>query len=182
MTLPAKLDRRGFTLLEIMVALSIAALIMAVGIPSFVKANRKEGLRKAVSDLVEGCAEARTQAILRGTPMDLVIQAPERRISVAEPLPSEADELGKTAEEVRTEAKPASAGRKTSFSREWPEKVAFTSIWVKFENLMNASEARIRFYPNGTGDEFMAILSSVNGETKVSVDVVTGLADTEPLR
>lgn len=171
---------RGFTLIEIMVALGIAAMIMAIGIPSFVRAARKEGLRKGVSDLVEGCSEARTQAILRGRPVDLVIRPGERRITVEAARPEE-DGRG---DAVETSAPIPEAGgvQAPPFLRVWPEQVGFKLIWVKFENVGDATEARIRFYPNGTSDEFTAILASVEGQTKVSVDVVTGLADSEPFR
>ena len=170
----------GFTLLEIMVALAIAALIMAVGVPSFVKAARREGLRKGVMDLVEGCSEARTQAILKGTPVDLLIQPQDRRITVAA---AELDDAGVWAtgeKSVRPDETHVPA--RHPFARVWPEQVGFLHIWVKFEDSIEASEARIRFYPNGTSDEFTAILVSTEGQYKVSLDPVTGYADSEPFR
>jgi prepilin-type N-terminal cleavage/methylation domain-containing protein len=64
--------RRGFTLIEIMIVISIMMVVMTIGIPAFVRALDKQGLRKAVSDVVEGCSHARSQAILRGVPMEFV--------------------------------------------------------------------------------------------------------------
>ena len=173
-------NRGGFTLLEVMIALGIAALIMAVGVPSFVRASRKEGLRKGVSDLVEGCSEARTQAILKGMPVDLVIEASERRISVQVAELKEDDAWA--ASEAKPQASEPGVKQAKPFSRTWPEQVGFKHIWVKFVDMIQASEATVRFYPNGTSDEFTAILASAEGQTKVSLDVVTGLADSEPLQ
>ncbi|MFO1496983.1 MAG: prepilin-type N-terminal cleavage/methylation domain-containing protein [Verrucomicrobiota bacterium] len=73
---------RAFTLIELMIVISIVAIIVAVGVPSFVRGLRKEGLRKAVSDVVEGCSHARAQAILRGAPTELVIRADPGQITV----------------------------------------------------------------------------------------------------
>ena len=182
MNVASKRGASGFTLLEIMVALAIAALIMAVGIPTFVKAARKDGLRKVVSDLMEGCSEARTQAILKGTPVELVIQAAERRISVAMPEQEEDEDWGANAAAARPQPESMAGSKRPAFSRIWPEQVGFKEIWVKFESSLEATEVRIRFYPNGTSDEFTAVLFSPEGLTKVSLDVVTGLADSEPLR
>jgi hypothetical protein len=47
---------------------------------------------------------------------------------------------------------------------------------------MEFPEARVRFFPNGTCDEFTVILSSATAEQQVSLDVVTGLADVKVIR
>ena len=74
--------RRGFTLIEIMIVISIMMVVMTVGIPAFVRALDKQGLRKAVNDVVEGCSHARSQAILRGVPMEFVIRAEDFSLMV----------------------------------------------------------------------------------------------------
>src|SRR5438876_8247894 len=87
-TMPPRLLRvrsRGFTLVEIMIVISILAIVLATGVPSMLRSLQKEGLRKAQSDLVEACSHARAQAILSGLPMELVIRAEGGQISV-EPL------------------------------------------------------------------------------------------------
>ena len=94
----------------------------------------------------------------------------------------EDEHWGANTEPARAEPESPITRQRPGFSREWSAQVGFTSIWVKFESLVESSEARIRFYPNGTSDEFTAILTAAEGQTKVSTDVVTGLADSEPLR
>ena len=81
--------RRAFTLIELMIVIGIMAIIVATGVPPFVKAMRKEGLRKAVSDVVEGCSHARAQAVLHGAPAELLIRAEDGKIAVR-PLATEA--------------------------------------------------------------------------------------------
>lgn len=180
---PARLTtkgRSGFTLLELMIVVSLAALVVAIGLPVFVRAMKKEGLRKAVSDMVEGCSHARTQAILRGVPMELVIRA-EGGSVIVEPLRGRrngATESGsESAEETEAASQPASG-----FSAQLAEDVAIKLLYVNFQDCMEFPEARVRFFPNGTSDELTVILATVDGEQKISLDVVTALADVEVLR
>ena len=63
----------GFTLIEIMMVVAIIGLTLTMGIPSFVRVLKKEGMRKAESDLLEACQEARRAAIMDNQTTDLVI-------------------------------------------------------------------------------------------------------------
>jgi len=143
----------AFTLIEMMIVVAIIGIVMAMGIPSIVHSLRKEGLRKAVSDLVEACNDARATAILSGNKSDLVIRPQDGTIT----------------------------GGK--FSATLPENVWIQILGVNFLELQDADEARVHFYPNGTSDEFTIVLSSTEKEAqKVSLEVVTGIAQVEPLR
>ena len=172
----------AFTLIEIMLAISIGAIIMAIGLPAFVNAMRKEDLRKAVSEVVEGCSHARAQAILKGVPMEFVIRAEDGSLSVqparlrnsGEPFGKEASQIGQSSAE--------SPSIPSGFSSQLPSDVGVKLVYVNFQDKMELPEARVRFFPNGTSDEFTVILFSTKGEKKISLDLVTGLADVETLR
>ena len=43
----------AFTLIEIMIVVAIIGIVMAMGVPSVVRTMEKEGMRKAISDIVE---------------------------------------------------------------------------------------------------------------------------------
>jgi prepilin-type N-terminal cleavage/methylation domain-containing protein len=144
---------RAFTLIEIMIVVAIIGIIMAMGIPSIVRTMRKEGMRKAVSDLVEACSEARATAILSGTKADLVIRPQDGTIT----------------------------GGK--FSATLPENVWIAILGVNFIQFEEAEEARVHFYPNGTSDEFTIVLNSNDSEAqKINLEVITGLANVEVVR
>lgn len=143
----------AFTLVEVMVVVAVIGVIMAMGIPSIVRSVRKEGMRKAVSDMVEACSDARANAILSGSTSDLVIRPQDRTIS---------------------------AGK---FSATLPDNVWIEILGVNFVELQEAEEARVHFYPNGTSDEFTVVLKSDEAKAeKISLEVVTGLADVEELK
>jgi prepilin-type N-terminal cleavage/methylation domain-containing protein len=174
--------RRAFTLIELMVVIGLVAIIMAAGIPPFARAMRKEGLRKAVSDVVEGCSHARAQAILHGTPTELVIRAQDGQLSVRQ-LPRHNSD-GPGSRNPFLEEEPVQ--RKTpGFTAKLPDDIAVLFLDVNFQDHMasdNFTEARVRFYPNGTSDEFTIILSSLSAEQKISLEVVTGLTRVEVIR
>src|ERR1051325_1591742 len=67
--------RDGFTLIEIMMVVGILGMVLAMGMPAFVRSVRKDPLRQAVNDIEEACSKAREAAILRGVPAELVISA-----------------------------------------------------------------------------------------------------------
>jgi general secretion pathway protein H len=143
----------AFTLIEVMVVVAVIGVIMAMGVPSVVRSFRKEGMRKATSDLVEACNEARATAILSGTISDLVIRPQEGSIS---------------------------AGK---FSANFPGNVWIEILGVNFVELQEADEARVHFYPNGTSDEFTIVLQSDEDKAqKISLEVVTALVNVEVLR
>ena len=170
----------GFTLIELMIVMGIVAIIIATGVPPFVNAMRKEGLRKAVSDVVEGCSHARAQAILRGVPAELLIRAEDGEISVRQSQPrrsADAFDDGGSVGEPGTAQQSVSA-----FRANLPDDIAVTLLYVNFQDQMEFPETRVRFFPNGTCDEFTVILSSATGEQKVSLDIVTGLAEVMVIR
>ena len=58
-------SQRGFTLVELMVALSVAAILLAIAIPSFTEITLSSKLRSMANDLVASAILARSEAIKR---------------------------------------------------------------------------------------------------------------------
>ena len=175
----------AFTLIELMIVISIVAMIMAMGVPAFVRGMRKEGLRKAVADVVEGCSQARAYAILRGVPAELSIRAEDGQLTVR-PAPVRKSEdggagLGSTFASESTPP-PAAASAMANFRSNLPEEIAIKLLYVNFKDQMELPEAHVRFFPNGTSDEFTMILLAPTGEQQISLDVITGLADVKVIR
>ena len=71
---------RAFTLIEVMIVVAIIGLIAAMGVPSILQALRKDGMRKAVSDVKEGLDNARTRAIVSGQTTEVVFNPLQRSI------------------------------------------------------------------------------------------------------
>src|SRR2546423_13225599 len=90
----SKAPGAGFTLIEIMVVIGILAIVLAMGVPPFVRSLQKDSLRQAVSDIEEACGRARAQAILRGVPTELIIRAADGQLTVA---PTPETRAGQTA-------------------------------------------------------------------------------------
>jgi type IV fimbrial biogenesis protein FimT len=60
---------RGFTLIELMVTIAVAAILMMVAVPSFVTFRRNSELTSIVNSMVGAIASARTEAMKRNLPV-----------------------------------------------------------------------------------------------------------------
>ena len=110
-------------------------------------------MRKAISDIVEACGSARADAILKARTSDLVIRPKDRTISGG------------------------------TFNATLPDNVGIELLAVNFLQYEEEDEVRVRFYPNGTSEEFTIVLLSDDQKgTQISLEVVTGLADVKILR
>jgi prepilin-type N-terminal cleavage/methylation domain-containing protein len=71
---------RAFTLIELMIVVAIVGLVAAMGMPSILQALRKDGMRKAVSDVNEVLENARAKAIYSGKTTEVTFRPLEKRI------------------------------------------------------------------------------------------------------
>ncbi len=169
--------RAAFTLIEIMVVIGILTMVLAMGAPSFLQAIRKDPLRNGANEIIEGCTRARAQAILAGDAAELVIEAASGQMFVQSSQAPDA-----TGGENRTETLPQELAAKPAFQERLDRDVAVTLLYVNLKDKMAADQARVRFYPNGTSDEFAIVLESNAGARKISLDCVTGLPNLEVIR
>lgn len=171
---------RAFTLVEIMIVVGIIAIVVAMGMPAFVQTFKKEPLRKAVSDIVDACNEARAQAILKGIPAVLTIRAADGQIAVAT-INTNAPGI-EGADLPLIESGSAEGATAPAFSARLHDDIAVILLYVNLKDRMEAEESRVRFYPNGTSDEFAIVLQSGGGIRKISLECVTGLPTVESIR
>jgi prepilin-type N-terminal cleavage/methylation domain-containing protein len=138
----------AFTLIEIMMVVAILGLTLAMGIPSFVRTIKREGMGKVERDLVQACQEARRAAIINNQPTDLVIRPLDRTFSVPGVFAPV----------------------------EIPNDIIIQELGVNFNELVDREEVRVRFTTGGTSDEFIIILHGSDGSYRtIYLDCVTAL-------
>jgi general secretion pathway protein H len=69
----------GFTLVELVAAITIVALLLAASIPATVRFYESMQYRKAVRDVITSLSAARVQAVTRGKAQDVAIN-PQARL------------------------------------------------------------------------------------------------------
>jgi prepilin-type N-terminal cleavage/methylation domain-containing protein len=178
--------RRGFTLIEIMVAIGIIAIILSIAIPSVYQQMHKDSMRQAVSDLTEACTAARARAILNGVATEIRIRPGDRTVNVIESAaPISTPEGGSIYrfENDQLVEKPAGGGGSV-FSAKLSDSIFIEFIGVNLiDNLQQQEEVTSTFYPNGTADELVVLIRSDRGEIrKITTEVVTGQPDVEVIK
>ena len=145
--------RTAFTLIEVLVVVAILGLILTIGVPAFVRALHKEGMRKAESDLMEACQKARGGAILKATTQKLVFHPMDKSFEASDAFPSTV----------------------------LPQEVSIVGFLVNGMAVApeDAEVITVNFYPRGTSDEFAIVIRSDNDGTvcTITLDPVTALAD-----
>ena len=173
-----------------MVVVAIMGIVMTIAIPTVYQQLHPESMRKAVSDVMEACSHARARAILNGAETDLVIRPGDRQFtvsaaSVPPPPSSEQNRLFSpdvAGHDWRTPPRAASRSGDSegAFSVKLSDKITIEGMGINGEDYTDDEVGRVRFYPNGTSDEFSIILLSDRGERRnITLEVVTGIADME---
>jgi len=166
--------RAAFTLIEIMVVVSIMGMVMAMGFPAIYRVMHQESLTKAVNDVIRTCERARTQAILSGRAADAVFYPLDKRMEAGGGSRAGGDDFaGET----------GSATAVSSTAAQLPNNITLEMLDVNFVEYKEAEEARVRFYPNGTCDEMTVVLrSDRNQYRKITLEITTGLPSVEAIR
>jgi len=137
---------RAFTLIEIMIVVGIIGLIAAMSVPSILLSLKKEGMRKAVGDMVDVCNDARSHAILSGQTTDVTFHAADKSFA-------------------------SSNGKSATL----PDGVDFAMLDINLMDFSQSDVSRVRFFPNGTCDEMTVVLHSVADWRKITLEFSTGL-------
>ncbi len=67
--------QQGMTLIELMIVLSIAALLLMMSAPSFNESIRRNRLQTQLGDMASAVAFARSEAVVRGEPVSICASA-----------------------------------------------------------------------------------------------------------
>ena len=179
---------RGFTLIELMIVIAIMAVVMSISIPTFYRSLQKDAIRQATQQVLDACKEARTQAIVHGRPCDLVIRPQDRTLNsvlAAGSTMTNQDALAAPAQAVMVPATQQNGEDVTNAPAGMlPEGIAIMFIGVNFvPDLQTTESVSVRFYPNGTADEFAMLIRSDNNEwRKFTMDVATALVNWEVVK
>jgi prepilin-type N-terminal cleavage/methylation domain-containing protein len=175
----------AFTLIELMVVVGIIAVVMTMAIPTIYRQLHPESMQKAVSDIMEACSHARATAILNGTESVLTIMPQDRQIQVGSGGAAKRGEDRLFSPDVSGEdwRLPEERPRQTEsahFSARLSDRIQIEGIRLNYLDYTEDERVDVRFYPNGTCDEFSIFLLSDKGERRqIFLEVVTGLADVE---
>lgn len=185
---PERVVRRGaargaaaFTLVELLVAIAIGLIILGLAVPTLRKAARPP-LTQACRDFLDACIQARSRAIMESRPMQIVIRDGGGEV-VVEPAPDGVTGATNGVSAVSFLQQAEGDGPAPHFARRFEQGVAFESVIVNQRNFMDAPAAAVRFFPNGTADQFEGVISYRRGEARrLTVEVMTGIADVEGVR
>ena len=182
---PGSVAVSAFTLIELMVVMGLMMIVIAIGVPKMVQGNRSP-LGESLNAVMEACAAARRQAILTGSTSRVTIRAGEGEILTAgsgggkSSAQKDGDINSDMADFLDETPKPApKPGGGAGFNGRIHDDVAIHGVFVNFEDLMDEDQVEVKFYSNGTSDEFTIGMRHEFGDAVlrfVQLDSVTGLA------
>ena len=147
--------RRGFTLIEIMVVVAIMGLIMAMGVPTILAAVKKDGMRKAISDLQDVFSQARGQAIMQNKIVSVVFHPQDRSFETA------SGGAGSSASKVSSGTLPSGV--------DWP------MLDINQMDFTGEDIGWVRFFPDGTCEDVTIVLHDKDQFRKLTLEYSTGI-------
>lgn len=172
-------NQRAFTLVELLVATAIGLVILGLAVPVLREARRPP-ITQATKDFLDACQHARSRAIMEGKTVQIAIRNAGRELTV-EPAPEGVlgAANGVSSISYREAAYP---GGTPSFAREFPEEILYEKIEVNTVSFLQSAATAIRFHPNGTSDQFAAVITWRRSEPRlITIDMMTALAEAKAL-
>lgn len=183
----------AFTLIEILVVVAIMSIVLTISVPFMNTAiTGNKGITGAMRLVMEACADARALAILKQATATLVVSS-DGTLNVQEGAGSggrgRAESLDVAGNEWRMadrspESGKARGGRvemRNKYPAKLPDGVGIEAILANGLDATEAESAEIRFYANGTCDEFNVVIAEPSSGEKrqVWLEITTGLPDFE---
>lgn len=178
---PARISLpRGFTLLELMIVIGIAALMMTAAVPFVGGMLNERPLVKTTNEIMEALGHARAQAVLHGKPAVLRIFPQEGVFKVMPAGAGVSREMLQDSEFMAGEAPGiASDEGKSLFTAKLKPEIIVEMIDVNFIDVRNQEVADVYFYPNGTCDAFTMVIRVDDRWRLIRLDMVTGMSEFE---
>ena len=176
--------RSGFTLIELLIVVAIICTVSTIGVPAVFRAvQKRDPLTTSVSDVMEACAQARATAIIRCTPMVVKFHPFEYTFNVEE-MPPDLNEAINWSNHSAPRAKASTSMKgapykSTSYSLN--DEVTIEMLDVNMTEHKDDDIVISRFFPNGTADLLTVVLSWEGEFRRITVDMVTGLANFDNL-
>jgi hypothetical protein len=123
-------------------------------VPSILAAVKKDGMRKAISDLQDVCAQARAEAIMQNRTVAVVFHPGEKTFS--------------------TDSGAGAASGKVTASA-LPGGVYFAMLDINLMDFGASDVCRVRFFPDGTSDEMTIVLHAKDQWKKITLEFSTGI-------
>lgn len=136
---------RGFTLMEMILVLVIAAMLTAVAVPNMQPAMAAMRLRGAASDIASALRHVRGQALSRGREATFTLNVARHLYRVS--------------------------GRAKSYAL--PDSVQL-QLFTADQELVDAEEGNIRFYPDGSATGGRVSLEAGGNRRLIDVNWLTG--------
>ncbi len=154
-----KSTKAGFTLLELVVAISLILLITAIGAPSFRQLYEKSELQRVAGEFTNTLRYAQQRAVLERTPIRVVLDVDENTFWV--PVEQKEDRRHYRSRSQRNRSRRSSvrSGRRERIREEkatearLPEEFIFEFVYkVSEDDEIRRGEGEIYFYPDGSAD------------------------------